>query len=595
MRSFGPRGALATFAVLVSAAACSGGSIDGTPGGNNSNAGASGANPGAGSGNGGSVTSGGSNAGGNGGSNTAGGNPSAGAPTNTGGSAPLPMGVDAASLIPERIRRLANAEFDASVKGLTGYDKSPAQSFAPDARQSGFTLNDAQRVDNVTAKQIYSAATDVATAFDVTGKAPCTDMSKSEACATSFIASYGAKAYRRPLTADESAGLLTVYKTAATGATYADGIRLVVRALVNSAGFLYLTELGAPGTAPSGAAVALTPYELASSLSYLVTNGPPTDALLSDALAGKLATPEGREAAFGNLIGTPAAKDRVVRVVREWLGVDRISETDKDNTAYPAFAGLKEAMTTESVEFITAVIKNGGGNVSELLGADWTQINEPKLAQLYNANLSSNTLTKVTLPTRRGILNQAAFLSVFAHASESGPVLRGVDIARRLACINIASPTSLNIVVVPPVPDPSKTTRERFKVHSTDPECANCHKTIDAFGFAFEEYDGMGQFRSTENGKPVDSTTTITNTDFDGTYADANALALAMSKSAQVRACFAKYMFQGSAGRSDDSVQASQTAFIKYWQALPADKQGNIVETLLTFVKSPLFTHRRAP
>jgi hypothetical protein len=296
------------------------------------------------------------------------------------------------------------------------------------------------------------------------------------------------------------------------------------------------------------------------------------------------------------MIQTSAARDRVIRVVREWLGIDRISETDKDNTAYPAFAGLKAAMTTESVEFITAVIRDSSGNVSELLGADWTQINEPKLAQLYGANLSSNMLTKVTLPTRRGILNQAAFLSVFAHASESGPVLRGVDIARRLACVDIPSPTSLNIVVVPPVPDPTKTTRERFAVHSTDQMCAGCHKTIDAFGFAFEEYDGMGQFRSTDSGKPVDSKVTLAaGTDFDGDYADANALALAMSKSAQVRACFAKFMFRGSAARSDESVQATEAAFLKYWQSLPADQQGNIVQTLLTFVKSPLFTHRRAP
>ncbi|MGC4091601.1 MAG: hypothetical protein QM756_27710 [Polyangiaceae bacterium] len=84
-------------------------------------------------------------------------------------------------------------------------------------------------------------------------------------------------------------------------------------------------------------------------------------------------------------------------------------------------------------------------------------------------------------------------------------------------------------------------------------------------------------------------------TDFDGSYADGNALALAISKSPQVHACFARHMFRGSAGRSDSTVGASETAFVNYWKALPADQQGNILQTLLTFVKSPLFTHRRAP
>ncbi|MFZ5890220.1 MAG: DUF1592 domain-containing protein [Myxococcota bacterium] len=587
--------ALATLAVLVSAAACSG-SIDSHNGNNPSNAGASGANPNAGSGNGLPVGGGNNNAGGSGSGNTnAGGssNPGGGSGSGTsfGGSAPLPSGVDPSALIPERIRRLANAEFDASVKNLSGMDVKPADKFAPDARQSGFTLNDAQRVDNVTAKQIYAAASELSAAFDVTGKAPCADMSKAEACAMSFIASYGAKAYRRPLSAEESAGLLTVYKTGAEGATYADGIRLVVRALINSAGFLYLTEIGEGGAPPaSGTSVALTPYELASSLSFLITNAPPSDQLLADAVAGKLATPEGREKAFWDLIGTAGARDRVVRVVREWLGVDRISETDKDTNVYRTFPELKAAMTTESVNFVEAVIKSTG-NVSELLGADWTVVSDPKLAQLYGAT----GMDRITLPTRRGILNQAAFLSVFAHAHESSPVLRGVDVARRLACLTIPSPTTLNIVVVPPPPDPNKTTRERFDIHSTDNECVGCHKNIDEFGFAFEQFDGMGAFRTMDANKPVNSKATIASgTDFDGEYADSNALAVAMSKSPQVAACFARHMFRGSAGRSDDSMLPSEDAYLKYWKSLPTDKQGNILETLLTFVKSPLFTHRRA-
>lgn len=596
MSAFGARKAFASLLVWVTAAACSAGSIDS---GSSGDAGAS-TNPNGGSGaggfQGGSSNGGGSPgpSGGNdnaGGNSNAGGSNSGGAPVTSGGSTQLPPRVEPSAMIPQRIRRLANAEFDASLKALTGTDKAPAQSFAPDARQSGFTLNDAQRVDAVTAKQIYAAATDAAAAFDVNNKAPCQDMSKAQSCAQSFISSYGAKAYRRPLSADESAGLLTVYKTGADGATYADGIRLVVRALVNSAGFLYLTEIGKDNVAAQGTAAALTPYELASSLSFLVTGAPPSEQLTADAVAGKLDTPEGREKAFLELSKSSAGRERTVRLLREWIGVDRIVEIDKDSNIYRDFAGLKPAIVAESQQFVSAVL-DGSGTVGELIGADWTVVTDSKLAELYKANGSG----RITLPSRRGILNQAAWLSVFAHAHESSPVLRGVDLARRFACINIASPTTLNIAVVPPPPDPSKTTRDRFKVHSTDVLCMNCHKIIDPFGFAFEEYDGMGAFRSMEGNNAVDSKVTIaSNTDFDGDYADGNALALAMSKSPQVAACFARHVFRGSAARSDSTVEASEEAFINHWKSLPADQRGNILQTLLTFVKSPLFTHRRAP
>jgi hypothetical protein len=198
-------------------------------------------------------------------------------------------------------------------------------------------------------------------------------------------------------------------------------------------------------------------------------------------------------------------------------------------------------------------------------------------------------------PQRQGILNQAAFLSVFAHASESAPVLRGVEIARRIACLYLPSPTTLNIQVVPPQPDTTKTTRDRFAAHVADPKCVACHVKIDPFGFAFEEYDGMGQFRSQERqGQDINSKVDVAmGADFDGPFNNSNELAAKLSTSEQVRSCFARHMFRASAARSDDTVSASEAAFMKFWAASPAAKEGDILETLETFVTSPLFTHRR--
>src|SRR5215831_7090708 len=150
-------------------------------------------------------------------------------------------------------------------------------------------------------------------------------------------------------------------------------------------------------------------------------------------------------------------------------------------------------MDTETKMFIDEVVQRSTGSVGELLSANWSII-DSTLAPIYGTT-SAGTTAHTMLPKRLGILNQAAFLSVFAHAQETAPVLRGVAVMRRVACITMPDPTTLNIVVVPPMPDPSKSTRDRYAVHATDTACASCHDTIDQIGFAFELFDGMGAQR----------------------------------------------------------------------------------------------------
>jgi len=512
---------------------------------------------------------------------------------------PLPDGTDPVALIPARIRRLSNAEYDATAQALLGSDTRPGESFAPDARQAGFTVNDAQRVDAVLVKQLFAAAeTLAAEARPSFGElAPCGSPDDAEGCAADFIEAFGSKAYRRPLEAEEAEGLLAVYRVGAEGASYEDGIELTIRAVLQSAGFLYLTELG-DGSQNADGSISLTPYELANSLSYLLTAGPPDQALVDAALAGKLGTAEGRVEELLRLrdAARPESDQRLVRLIREWLEVDRIESTAKDSNIYGSFETLKPAMTSESYDFVQTVLEESSGDVRDFLGADWTVSGDGELLAMYEGSTASGG--RASLSLRRGMLNQGAFLAVHAHAHESTPVLRGVAIARRLACLEIASPASLNINVVPPVPDPTQTTRERFAAHTADPVCVQCHKLIDPFGNAFELFDGMGQLRpdGKENGRDIDSSTTISlGADFDGTYADSNQLAEALANSPSVRSCFARQLFRASVARSDDSVRAAEDAFVTEIEALPTDQQGNVMDTLISYVSGPLFTHRRLP
>jgi hypothetical protein len=544
------------------------------------------ASAGAGGGCRGTIGPGGSGAGGTGAAGASGGSPSA--------------------LLPARIRRLTNAEYDASVQALLGTAQTPAAStFPPDARQGGFSLNDAQRVDPVLAKQLSAAADALATEAAANGTlarlAPCADPTAGLACAKTFIQTFGAAAYRRPLTDAEASDLAALYTAGADGATYLDGIGLVVRGALQSAGFLYLTELGDSAAPPPAAPFELGDFEAASALSFIVAAGPPDADLLAAARAGQLAAPDAREAQARRLLATPAARTRLVRVVREWLGIDGIAGVAKDTTVYPGFAALRPSMDAESVAFIGEVARAGGDMLGALLGADWSVVDAP-LASAYGvapgADTSAGGAPRTPLGGRRGILNQGAFLSIFAHASETAPVLRGVAVMRRVACLDVPSPTSLNIVVTPPVPDPTKTTRQRFSVHATDAVCAACHNNIDAFGFAFEGRDAMGRARTTDANQPVDTSTVVmAGTDFDGAYADSDALAAALAGSADVRACVARQLFRASAGRSDASVAAAEASFVDAWRTTAAGPtvQGNLVETIVAFVRSPLFTRRQGP
>jgi hypothetical protein len=515
--------------------------------------------------------------------------------------AAAPVGVDTA-LLPARIRRLSNAEYNGSVAALLGTQLTPSTSFAPDARQAGFSVNEAQRVDAVLAKQLYAAAEQLAAEARerLPELAPCDTPDAPQACASAFIVRAGERAYRRPLSAEETAGLLEVYRAGALDADYGAGIELVIRALLQSAGFLYLSELGGPVAADGS--VTLTSYEQASSLAYLMMGAPPDQPLLEAAASGELESPVARRSQLLRLRAEhPESRAQLVRTLREWLELDRIELTAKDTAFYPTYEQLAEHFSAESYAFVGAVLDAGAlGQVSDLsalLGADWT-VGDKVLGDFYQAQELGDG--RLQLPTRRGILNQGAFLSVHAHAYESAPVLRGVTLARRLACIAVPAPAALGLSPVPPVADAALTTRQRFAAHASDATCAQCHKMIDGFGNAFEQYDGMGALRQTENSLPVDSATVVSvGADFDGAYADSDALAVALAGSATVQECFARYVFRAAAARSFEGsgtpdAAASEDAFIATWRTLPAGARGNLIDTLSAFVESRVFSQRRA-
>jgi Protein of unknown function (DUF1588)/Protein of unknown function (DUF1592)/Protein of unknown function (DUF1595)/Protein of unknown function (DUF1587) len=520
----------------------------------------------------------------------------------------LPDGTSSETLLAARIRRLTVAEYEASLRDIVGdVGKGVTAPFGPDALQgAGFTVNAAQIVDPVLIKQLSGVADAMAANVKtrLTELAPCADpVAGAEACAKTFIQTFASRAYRRPLDADEAAQLLIAYHVAADGAAYADGIEQVARAVLQAASFLYQTEIGDGGGA---AVVTLSPYELANTLSYLVNEKPASAALVADAVAGKLDTPEGRAAATTQLASNATAPTRLIRVVGEWLGTSRIADTAKDTTVYQAFANVQPQFVAENSDFLNYLLTSGKGNVQALLGSTETY-GDQNLAAFYKSTVTNPDASQkgvIQVPDRVGILNRGAFLSVFAHASEPAPVLRGVAVMRRVLCTDPGDPTKLKLTVPAPVVDPKQTIRQRFEVHASNAQCAGCHTQIDAYGFAFEHYDGMGAFQATEkvtnppNGQlpAADSSTAITfGTQFDGSYADSNALATAIAIAPSVRVCFARQFYRAFAGTSDAADSASEERFVTYWQNdSAASATGDILGTVKDFAANPAFALRRA-
>jgi hypothetical protein len=533
--------------------------------------------------------------------------------------------------LPAGIRRLTNEEYFASVRALLGVNELPAGiSFPPDSRQAGFTRNREQRVDPVLVKQLDTAAQALADGARPNYPALTGCASGGEACAQSFIGAWGQKAYRRALTAEESSGLLELYQTAVNGGTHEDGIALVIRAMLQSSAFLYLTELG-DGTAAAGDAFTLTPRELATSLAYYITAEPPPEALLSDADRGSV-TVANADASRGvtSAVGTelpfteaealgvwarrlladaePAARRSIVRLVKEWLGVDRILETGKDTTAYPVFTDdYRKSLSQETTEFVNEIITNEGADLGMLLSADWSMVNatlaRDDAYDLEGFPANTPGFVRLSLDSglgtgmRRGILNQGAFLAVHAHASESAPILRGAALLRHIACADLGPVPDLSGVKPPDPPNPSATTRQRYDVHAESAKCAGCHAPIDALGFSFEHFDGAGIYRAQEGTLEVDSQTTVPDLGIgvSGEFADSGELALALAASPEVRACFARHLFRHASTLSSEAVRPSEDSFVSEWSENPEAEAGHMIESIVAYATSPLFAHRRAP
>lgn len=409
------------------------------------------------------------------------------------------------------LRRLNRLEYNNTVRDLLGDDTRPADEFPrDDVSGDGFDNDgDVLALSPLLLEKYDAAARGLSEAALAEGSEArrrflgCDPaVVGAEECARSFFREFGLRAYRRPLDADEVERLVAVVTlTLDEEGTYEEGIGLAIRAMLMSPSFLFRVELH------DGAGVReLDGYELASRLSYFLWASMPDDELLALAGSGDLVSERVLRQQVDRMFEDPRAEGFYESFAGQWLGVRELEHVSPDPAVFDGWdPELARSMERESLAFVRAVVEEGG-SVSTLLDADFTFVDE-RLARHYGLpGVTGDELRRVPLSDgqRGGVLRLGSVLTVTSHPDTTSPVRRGKWILDQILC------------EPPPDPPPDvdaffgngpagESTRDRLARHREDPACAVCHDVIDPLGLAFENYDGIGRWRTEDNGAAIDA------------------------------------------------------------------------------------------
>ena len=334
------------------------------------------------------------------------------------------------------------------------------------------------------------------------------DEAAGRECAREILSVLARRAYRRPIVERDLDVLLRFYEDGLRDGGFEAGIELALRRLLAGPEFLFRVVRD-PADVEPGVNYPLTGLELASRLSFFLWSSIPDDELLDAAVAGRLHEPEVLEAQVRRMLADERAAALVENFAGQWLYLRNVPALAPDENRFPDFGeALRRAMERETELFVESVMREDR-SVLELLTADYTFVNE-RLARHYDIpNVYGSHFRRVTLPdaTRRGLLGHGSILAATAYPTRTSPVLRGKWVLENL----LGTPPPLP---PPDVPSLEETTgagrplsmREAMEQHRANPVCASCHRLMDPPGFALEQFDAVGKYRThNEASAPIDA------------------------------------------------------------------------------------------
>jgi hypothetical protein len=497
-----------------------------------------------------------------------------------------------------RVWRLTHTQLKNTLIDSLGFSPPTIDMFPAETRLDGFANKSSGLAVSPLLADFYLRASDEL-AGNVLGrmteflKCPMTGLT-SGTCLNDFIKAVGTKMWRRPVTDAEVGKLSALFTSTVPSAGGPEsGVKNLVQAMFMSPNFLYRTELG--NTSQVGAVTYLTDYELASALSYMLWDSSPDKALYDAAAAGQLHDKDMLLAQAQRMWGQKKSQSALNGFMQQWLQIEDLLGADKDPAIFPKYDKTVAAdLLEESRLFLNSVVFDAGGDRSfkTLFTANYGFVNA-RTAPIYGATATSPALTKTNLnPTqRKGLLTLGAFMSAHADGDDTGLVSRGRYFREEILCNSVPPPDPAKAVFDPTKVRPDMTNRERLEAHTTNPACFACHQLFDGLGFAMENYDPIGQFRTTDKGKTIDPTGEIP-LPSGPTIKFKNFIDLVdqLSKSTDLYDCFSSQYLSYSTGRAADSIAPCERKLVTD-EFVKSDYK---IDTLvMSVVKSPSFMARK--
>jgi hypothetical protein len=456
------------------------------------------------------------------------------------------------------IGRLNRTQYANTLRKLLGTKLDPSAKFPPDDLSFGFdNIGEALSIQPLHIELFESTAESLLTELFAL---PATDANRMKvlgcdaqagghACVASTVLAFAEKAFRRPVTEAEVAPFVAIADGHTTsGGTAADGLKLALKAVLLSPYFLFKVELDPSPTAKD--VHKLNAYELATRLSYYLWSSTPDDALYASAKSGELLTDAGLTAQVTRMLADPQSQALVTEFAAQWLSIRHVAEVKPDATTYPAFnADLAAAMQTET-SMLFAELLGQGRPLSELLTADYTFVNST-LASFYGmAPPAGSGFTKVQLAGshRVGFLTGGSFLTMTSNPTRTSPVKRGKWVLEQLLCSPPPPPPAgANIAGLDM--GPAQSVRAKLEQHRAKEPCHSCHSLMDPIGLAFENFDGVGAYRTSDQYGAIDATGTLDTAKGSVSFNGPDQLVPIVSSDARLLPCTATKVLTYAIGR----------------------------------------------
>ena len=408
--------------------------------------------------------------------------------------------------VPTRLARIADAQIAHAIGDVFGPAALTAVTVSDPRTRDFIAIQDSLN-SSVLDRYVQTADAAVNALSDdaVAQLGGCNAPTLDEICAKKAIAGVAEKFYRRPVTADELTSLSTVYSDTITyGIPVAT--RAALSAILTAPPSIYRTEFGSP---PKNGSTSLTSYEVASELSFMLSDTIPDDTLLAAAKADQLTTTEQIKAQVSRLLATDAVRKNLTRVMLANYGVGNLFGTTKDAQLFPAYTpALETSLYTETQMFVDNILWHG--KVSDLLLSKQTYI-DPSLATLYGVTYPGSPGGGFVPYTfgpsdRAGLLTQGSILAIAANPDNTSVVHRGLFVHGKLMCLGVNPPPASLQAQINALSAANLTEKAKADFRAKTSPCNGCHLAFDQYGLALEHYDAIGRFRqSYPDGTAIDS------------------------------------------------------------------------------------------